>query len=421
MALKTAFRALRSRNYRLFFAGQSVSLIGTWIQRIATPWLVYELTDSVFLLGLVGFAGQIPIFLLAPFAGVFSDRWNRYRILLATQVLAMIQAALMAWLVLAERIEIWQILFLSLFLGAVNAFDIPARQSFLVRMVEKKDDLGNAIALNSSMVNGARMLGPSAAGMLIAAIGTGICFLLNAASFVFVIFSLLLMRLPVEQQQRRPQSVLGELGEGVRYTFGATPIRCVILLLFLASLTGMPYMVLMPVFAREILHGAAGTYGLLMGASGLGALGGAFYLATRSSARGLEKVIPLAAAAFGVGLILLALSRTFAMAFAVIVLAGFGMMLLMAASNTFIQSLVDDSMRGRVMSFFTMAIMGTAPFGSLMAGSLARHIGVPLTIGLGGLMCLIGALAFTARLPAIARDMADGAEAGPQGEGRPAA
>jgi predicted MFS family arabinose efflux permease len=288
-------------------------------------------------------------------------------------------------------------------------------------MVEKKDDLGNAIALNSSMVNGARMLGPSAAGMLIAAIGTGVCFLLNAASFVFVILSLLLMRLPQENQARRHQSVLGELYAGVRYTFGATPIRSVILLLFLASLTGMPYMVLMPVFAREILHGAAGTYGLLMGASGLGALGGAFYLATRSSARGLDKVIPVAAAAFGVGLVLLSLSRSFALAFAVIVLAGFGMMLLMAASNTFIQSLVDDSMRGRVMSFFTMAIMGTAPFGSLMAGSLARHIGVPLTIGLGGLMCLIGALAFTARLPAIARDMADGAEAGPQGEGRPAA
>ena len=418
MALKTAFRALCSRNYRLFFAGPSISLIGTWIQRIATPWLVYELTDSVFLLGLVGFAGQIPIFLLAPFAGVFSDRWNRYRILLATQVLAMIQAALMAWLVLAEHIEIWQILLLSLFLGAVNAFDIPARQSFLVRMVEKKEDLGNAIALNSSMVNGARMLGPSAAGMLIAAIGTGVCFLLNAASFVFVILSLLLMRLPVEQQQRRSLSVLGELYEGVRYTFSATHIRCVILLLFLASLTGMSYMVLMPVFAREILHGAASTYGLLMGASGLGALGGAFYLATRSNAKGLEKVIPVAAATFGIGLILLSLSRSFALAFAVIVLAGFGMMLLMAASNTFIQSLVADSMRGRVMSFFTMAIMGTAPFGSLMAGSLARHIGVPLTIGLGGLMCLIGALAFTARLPAIARGMADDTEASPQGEQR---
>lgn len=408
MAFGNALRALRSRNYRLFFAGQSVSLIGTWIQRIATPWLVYQLTDSVFLLGLVGFVGQIPIFLVAPFAGVFSDRWNRYRILLATQVLAMVQATVMAWLVLSERIEIWQILLLSLFLGMINAFDIPARQSFLVRMVDKKEDLPNAIALNSSMVNGARMLGPSVAGMLIAAIGTGICFLLNAASFVFVILSLLLMRLPTEATGKIRKSVLGELAEGVRYTFGYAPIRCVILLLFLASLTGMPYIVLMPVFAKEILFGSADTYGLLMGASGLGALGGAFFLATRKSAVGLEKVIPMAAAIFGAGLMLLSLSRSFLLACAMIVVAGFGMMLLMATSNTVIQSIVADEMRGRVMSFFTVAIMGTAPFGSLLAGSLARHLGVPPTIALGGGACLVGALVFAGKLPKIKKAMAAG-------------
>ncbi len=389
MALNYALRALRSRNYRLFFTGQSISLIGTWMQRIATPWLVYELTNSVFLLGLVGFVGQIPVFLLAPFAGVFSDRWNRYRILLATQVLAMIQACLMAWLVLAERIELWQILLLSMVLGAVNAFDIPARQAFLVSMVEKKEDLGNAIALNSSIVNTARMLGPSAAGILIASIGTGVCFLFNAASFVFVILSLLMMRLPTEEKSKAHRSILGELGEGIRYTFGFAPIRCVILLLFLASLTGMPYVVLMPVFAKEILLGSANTYGLLMGASGIGALGGAFFLATRKNALGLEKVIPVAAAVFGLGLILLSLSRNFALAIAVIVVTGFGMMLLMATSNTVIQSIVADDMRGRVMSFFTMAIMGTAPFGSLLAGSLAKEIGVPLTIALGGTMCIL--------------------------------
>lgn len=408
MAISYALRALGSRNYRLFFAGQSVSLIGTWIQRIATPWLVYELTDSVFLLGLVGFVGQLPIFLLAPFAGVFSDRWNRYRILLATQVLAMVQATVMAWLVLSERIEIWQILSLSLLLGAINAFDIPARQSFLVRMVDNKEDLPNAIALNSSMVNAARMLGPSAAGMLIAIIGTGICFLLNAASFVFVILSLLLMRLPAEATDKVHKSVLGELSEGVRYTFGYAPIRCVILLLFLASLTGMPYVVLMPVFAKEILSGAADTYGLLMGASGLGALGGAFFLATRKSAVGLERVIPMAAAVFGAGLVLLSLSRSLPLAIAVIVVTGFGMMLLMATSNTVIQSIVADDMRGRVMSFFTMAIMGTAPFGSLLAGSLARHLGVPTTIALGGGACLVGALLFAAKLPKMKKAMAAG-------------
>jgi MFS family permease len=405
MAISYALRALRSRNYRLFFTGQSISLIGTWMQRIATPWLVYELTNSVFLLGLVSFIGQLPVFLLAPFAGVFSDRWNRYRILLATQVLAMIQASLMAWLVLAERIELWQILLLSLMLGGISAFDIPARQAFLVRMVEKKEDLGNAIALNSSIVNAARMLGPSAAGLLIAAIGTGVCFLFNAVSFVFVILSLLMMRLPAEQNNKAHRSILGELGEGIRYTFGYSPIRYVILLLFLASLTGMPYAVLMPVFAKEILLGSANTYGLLMGASGLGALGGAFFLATRKNAHGLEKVIPVAAATFGAGLILLSLSRSFPLAIAVNIVTGFGMMLLMATSNTVIQSIVADDMRGRVMSFFTMAIMGTAPFGSLLVGSLAKEIGVPPTIALGGVMCMAGALAFAASLPGIRKIM----------------
>lgn len=408
MAISYALRALRSRNYRLFFTGQSISLIGTWMQRIATPWLVYELTNSVFLLGLVGFIGQLPVFLLAPFAGVFSDRWNRYRILLATQVLAMLQATAMAWLVLAERIELWQILLLSLMLGGISAFDIPARQAFLVRMVEKKEDLGNAIALNSSIVNTARMLGPSAAGLLIAAIGTGVCFLFNAVSFVFVILSLLMMRLPGEQKNKAHRSILGELGEGIRYTFGYAPIRYVILLLFLASLTGMPYVVLMPVFAKETLLGSANTYGLLMGASGLGALGGAFFLATRKNAFGLETVIPVAAAVFGAGLILLSLSRSFILAIAVIVVTGFGMMLLMATSNTVIQSIVADDMRGRVMSFFTMAIMGTAPFGSLLAGSLAKEIGVPTTIALGGGACLVGALLFTVKLPKIKKAMADG-------------
>jgi MFS family permease len=311
MALRATFRSLKYRNYRLFFTGQSISLIGTWMQRIATPWLVYEMTNSVFLLGLVGFIGQIPIFLVAPFAGVFTDRWNRYHILVVTQVLAMMQATVLTWLIVTESIEIWHVMLLAGFLGCVNAFDIPARQSFIIQMVDKKEDLSNAIALNSSMVNGARLLGPSVAGMLIAATGVGMCFLLNALSYIFVIWSLLLMKVSYKGNGKERKSVLMELQEGITYTFGFAPIRYVILLLTLASLLGMPYMVLMPVFAKEILLGGANIFGFLMGASGLGALSGAFYLASRKSVMGLEKIIPWAAGCFGIGLIFLSLSRFF--------------------------------------------------------------------------------------------------------------
>ncbi len=402
MALRATFRSLIYRNYRLFFTGQSISLIGTWMQRIATPWLVYEMTNSVFLLGIVGFIGQIPIFIVAPFAGVFTDRWNRYHILVATQILAMLQAVVLTWLVLTESIEVWHVMLLAGFLGCVSAFDIPARQSFIIQMVDKKEDLSNAIALNSSMVNGARMLGPSVAGMLIAATGVGMCFFLNALSYIFVIWSLLLMKVSTNKGNgKERKSVLTDLYEGIAYTFGFAPIRYIILLLTLASLLGMPYMVLMPVFAKEILLGGANTYGFLMGASGFGALSGAFYLASRKSVVGLEKILPLAAGCFGIGLIFLSLSSLFALSLALMVVTGFGMMLLMAASNTVIQNVVQDTMRGRVMSFFTMAIMGTAPFGSLLAGSVARHIGAPKTILIGGVFCILGALLFQSKLHEI--------------------
>lgn len=406
MGLRLTFRSLQYRNFRLFFAGQSISLIGTWIQRIAMPWLVYDLTNSVFLLGLVGFVGQIPISLISPFAGVFSDRWNRYHILLATQVLAMGQAVLLTWLVLAESISVWQIIVLSGFLGCVNAFDIPARQSFMIQMVDKKEDLSNAIALNSSMVNGAKLLGPSLAGILLSVTGEGVCFLVNALSYVFVIWSLLCMQLHAPEGGREVKSVLSQLQEGVVYTFGYPPIRSIILLLTLCSLMGMPFAVLMPVFAREVLAGQAYTFGFLMGGSGLGALIGAFYLASRRSVVGLEKIIPLAAGCFGLGLILLSLSRVFALSFIIMVITGLGMMLLMASSNTVLQNLVADEMRGRVMSFFTLAIMGTAPFGSLLAGSLAKQIGTPKTIMIGGIFCIVGALAFAIKLGAITRRIA---------------
>ena len=397
------FRSLKYRNYRLFFAGQSISLIGTWIQRIAMPWLVYDLTKSVFLLGLVGFVGQVPTFLISPFAGVLTDRWNRYYILLATQLLAMLQASILTWLVLTHSVEVWHIILLSAFLGCVNAFDIPARQSFVIQMVDKKEDLGNAIALNSSMVNGARLLGPSLAGILIATTGEGICFLINAVSYIFVLWSLLLMRVAPHERKENEKPVWKELKEGFSYTFGFVPIKYTIFLLALVSLMGMPYTVLMPVYAKEILHGGSHTFGFLMGASGMGALTGALYLASRKNITGLDKLIPLAAVVFGAGLILFSFSSIFMLSLGLMVIVGLGMMLQMASSNTLLQTIVEDDKRGRVMSFYTMAFMGTAPFGSLLAGSSAKFIGVTNTILVGGVSCILGALLFSRKLPEISR------------------
>lgn len=399
--LKHTFRSLRYRNFRLFFGGQSISLVGTWIQRIAMPWLVYDLSHSVVLLGIVGFAGQIPTFLLASFAGVIIDRHNRYRILIATQVLAMIQALVLAVLVFTGAIQIWHILALSIMLGLINAFDSPTRQSFMIEMVDGKENLSNAIALNSSMVNGARLLGPSIAGILISITGEATCFLINGLSYFVVIFSLLQMRVKPKTIARKSTKVWSELKEGFRYTFGFKPIKYIISLLALVSLMGMPFSVLMPVFAKEILHGDSHTFGFLMGASGLGALSGALYLASRKNAAGLEKLIPFSAVVFGSGLILLAASRIFWLATLVMVLTGAGMMLVMASSNTVIQSVIDDSKRGRVMSFYAMAFMGTAPFGSLLAGSLAKIIGTPLTLAMGGASCIIGAVFYLRKMPEI--------------------
>jgi MFS family permease len=397
--LKSIFRSLRYRNYRLFFGGQSLSLIGTWIQRIALPWLVYRLTGSAFLLGVVGFAGQIPAFLLAPFAGVLTDRWNRYHILIATQVLAMIQALVLALLFFIGAIEVWHIILLAIFMGFINAFDMPARQAFVVEMVEKKEDLGNAIALNSSMVNSARLLGPSVAGVLIAATNEGTCFLINGLSYLFVIVSLLMMKVTPRKISVRDTQVFRGLKEGFSYAFGFAPIRAILLLLALVSFMGMPYTVLMPVFAKEILHGGSHTFGFLMGASGIGALSGALYLASRKSILGLGKIIPLSAAIFGCGLIAFSLSRLFLLSLALMLVAGLGMIMQMASSNTIIQTIVDDDKRGRVMSFYMMAFIGAAPFGSLLAGGLASVIGAPNTLLIGGVLCILGAVAFAHKLP----------------------
>ncbi len=401
--IRNIFRSFQYRNYRLFFGGQSLSLIGTWIQRIATPWLVYHMTDSAFLLGVVGFAGQIPTFLIAPFAGVLTDRINKYHILIATQVAAMIQALMLTALYFGGNIHVWQIVLLSIFLGIINAFDVPARQSFVIEMVEKKEDLGNAIALNSTMVNGARLLGPSIAGILIAITGEGICFLINGLSYLFVIASLLMMKIAPGNIKRKDTNVIKELKEGIAYALGFAPIKYIIYLLATVSLMGMSYTVLMPVFAKEILHGGPHTFGFLMGASGLGALAGALYLASRKSVAGLCNIIPFSSGLFGIGLIAFSFSRLQWLSIALMVISGLGMMLQMASSNTILQTIVDNDKRGRVMSFYAMAFMGSAPFGSFLAGSLAKIIGTPHTILAGGVICFAGALIFARRLPEVRR------------------
>jgi MFS family permease len=400
-SLKSIIRSLRHRNFRLFFSGQSISLIGTWMQRIALGWLVYRLTNSAFLLGLVGFAGQIPTFLLAPFAGVLADRHNRHRILILTQTLAMIQAMVLSFLVLFHLIEIWHVIVLSIVLGIINAFDMPTRQSFMVEMVEEKKDLGNAIALNSSMVNSARLLGPSAAGILIAALGEGTCFLINAISYMAVIVSLFLMKIEKKKVKPRNSKVWPELKEGFRYASNFAPIRDILMIFALVNLVGMPYMVLMPVFAKDVLHGGPSALGFLMGSTGLGALGGALYLASKKSVLGLGKNIPIAAITFGLALIIFSFSRLLFFSLGLMLLAGIGQMILMASSNTLLQTLVDDDKRGRVMSFYTMAFMGATPVGSLIAGFLASKIGAPWTVFIGGLVCIFGAFSFAKRLPIL--------------------
>ena len=398
--LKSIFRSLRYRNYRLFFSGQSLSLIGTWVQRIAIPWLVYRLTDSAFLLGFVGFAGQIPTFILAPFAGVLTDRLNRYHIMIVSQILSMIQALTLALLYFTNTIEVWNVLLLSVIQGCINAFDTPARQSFVIEMVEDKNDIGNAVALNSSMFNGARLVGPSIAGILIASLGEGACFLINGISYIFVVISLLLMKVkPQEKKKVKDTNIIKEFKEGFTYTFGFPPIRSIIILLTLISLMGMPFSVLMPIFAKDIFHGGSHIFGFLMGASGVGALIGAAYLASRKSVVGLEKIIPLAAVVFGLGLVSFSLSSSFPLSIILMIITGVGMMMQTACSNTILQTISDNDKRGRVMSFYTMAFMGTAPIGSLLAGSMASMIGAPATLLIGGIACVIGALVFAQKLP----------------------
>jgi MFS family permease len=396
-----AWRALQYRNFRLYFGGQTISLVGTWMTRLATSWLVYRLTGSALLLGVVGFAGQIPTFLVAPFAGVWVDRLDRRRVLVITQILGMLQSLALAVLTLTRHININDIIWLSAFQGLINAFDMPARQAFLVQMVDDKQDLGNAIALNSSMVNLARLVGPSLAGAVIAVSGEGYCFLIDGLSYLAVIASLLAMRIEPGALRLTGDSMLVQLKEGWAYVSGFAPVRTILLLFALVSLMGWPFTVLMPIFAGTILHGGPHTLGFLMGAVGIGALVSAISLALRKTVLGLGKMIPVSTAAFGVGLILFGWSRTLWLSLLLMLVCGFGMMQQMAASNTIIQTIVDDSKRGRVMSFYAVAFVGMAPFGSLLAGTLAHAIGAPRTVMLSGACCVAGAAWFAAQLKTI--------------------
>jgi MFS family permease len=404
MGLRLLLRALRARNLRLFFAGQGVSLVGTWMQQVAMSWLVYRLTGSQFLLGVIGFTGQIPSFFLAPVAGVLADRWDRRRLVIATQVFALVQAAMLALLVATGAVRVWQMVVLSLVLGIVNAFDIPARQAFIVDLVEDRADLGNAIALNSSMVNAARLVGPSIAGLLVAAAGEGACFLLNAASYLAVMAALAAMRVRTPAPRRESRRLLLELREGFGYAFGSPPIRSVLLLVALVSFSGMPYAVLLPVFARDVFHGGARTYGLLMAMAGSGALAGTVYLASRRSVLGLDLVIALTAVLFGAGLIAFALSGVLLPSLLFLVVIGFGAMAFVSSCNAFLQSIVDDDKRGRAMSIYVMALVGMAPFGSLCAGALAHGFGARNTLLCGGVACVAGGVLFARKL-SILREM----------------
>ncbi len=398
---KSTYRSLQHRNFRLFFGGQSISLIGTWMQRIAVGWLTFRLTHSPFLLGLVGFSGQIPIFLLAPFAGVLVDRWNRHRILLVTQTLSLIQASTLAILVLTDTIAVWHIILLSLSLGFINAFDNPTRQSFLIELVEKKEDLGNAIALNSSMFHTAVLIGPSIAGLLIAFVGEGVCFLLNGLSFIAVIISLVAMKITPKIKKTHFTPVRQGFKEGLSYAFGFPPIRFLILLLAWTNLIGAPYTVLMPVIAKVVLHGGAQTFGFLMASSGCGALLGAIYLASRRGVLGLEKIIAIAAGLFGTGLVIFSLCSFLWLSMFLMTMIGVASALQLAGTNTALQTIVEEDKRGRVMGFYIMANAGMQPFGSLLIGSLAHAIGAPLTITIGGTLCILGSITFAIKLPSF--------------------
>ncbi len=399
------FRALKSRNYRLIFIGSIISFVGTWMQMVAVGWLVYRLTNSPFMLGMVGFISQIPAFAVAPYGGVIADRLDRRKVLLLTQTLSMIQALLLAYFIFTGTITVWHVLVLSFTLGLVTAFDMPASQAFMIEVVEKKEDLSNVIALNSSLVNVGRLAGPAIAGVIIAVYGEGICFLVNGLSYFAIIFALLIIKVKPRARRLIDKNALGEIREAVGYAWRFTPIRDILGLLSVMSLVGMPYILLMPVFARDVLRGGPQTLGVLMAASGLGALIGGLYLASRKNVLGLEKGAAIAAGLFGIGIFIFSFSRSFWLSVLIIFLTGFAMLIQMAGSNTILQTIVEDKMRGRVMSLFSMAFLGMAPFGSLLSGIAADRIGAPYTLAICGLLCVLNGVAFAYRLPSLRKQI----------------
>lgn len=393
------FRALRHRNFRLFLSGQCISLTGTWIQQVAMSWLIYSLTKSPLLMGIIMFAGSIPALFISPFAGVLIDRISKYKVLIVIQTLFMIEAFIIAILTLTGVIQVWHIVVLSLLMGITTAVDMPLRQAFVVQLVEGSEDLGNAISLNSSTFNLARLIGPAVAGVLIATFNEGICFLINALSYIAVIAALFAMKIIEEPYKKKTdRNVLQEFNEGFKYAFSSIPMRNILLFLSISSLIGMSFPVLMPIFAKEILHGGAQTMGFLMSSSGVGALYGALYLAGKKSVQGLEKWIFMASLIFGCGLVGLSFSVKVWISLALLFLVGFGMVVIIAACNTLLQDLVDDDKRGRVMSLYTMAFMGTAPIGSLCGGAIADKIGVPHTFLLTGLTMIVASFVFSTKL-----------------------
>ncbi len=392
-------RALRHRNFQLFFSGQLISLIGTWMQTVAQAWLVYRLTKSALLLGSVGFASQIPVFLIAPFGGITADRVNRQRLVIATQTAALILAGILAALTLTRHVQVWHIFVLAALLGVVNAFDIPGRQAFLIDMVGK-EDLMNAIALNSSMFNGARVIGPAIAGILVAKIGEGWCFAANSISYIAVIVGLALMHVHCAPRAST-HSPIEDIIEGFRWVNQTKVIRALLLLIGMMSLVAMPYTVLMPVFADKILHGGARGLGILMGATGVGALFGALTLAAKTGVKGLGRWVAISCASLGISLICFSISTSFWLSAVLLLPAGYSMMLQMACSNTLIQTMVPDHLRGRVMAVYSMMFMGMAPFGAFFGGAVAERIGAPITITLGGAACVLGAVWFGRALPEL--------------------
>ena len=394
-------RALRHRNYRLFFGGQGVSLVGTWMQWVALSWLVYRLTNSALLLGLVGFAGQLPTFLLTSFGGVLADRWHRLRLLIVIQTLSAIQASILALLTLTGHIAVWHIFVLGICMGAITAFDVPIRQSLIGDLLDRKEDLGNAIALNSLMFNGARLVGPAIAGLILSVTSEGVCFLLNALSFIAVIGALAAMRIPHVTRKPSQQRILQGLKEGYTYGFGFPPIRHILINLALLSLMGMPYMVLMPVFAKDILGGGPHTLGFLVAVTGVGALLSALYLASRKSVIGLGTIIAAASAIFGCSLIFFSFSRYLPFSLLMSLCAGLGLMGVITSTNTVLQTISQEDKRGRVMSLYAMAFMGMTPFGSLIIGALANRIGAPHAVAIGGIICIVSSCLFFRRLSII--------------------